>query len=238
MSLRSVIVPSLIWFGACATSDSPDGSENEDLVTDPDPDPDPGPGDAPNLPPEFSGDVASSVIENVTVELSVEVADPDGDAVEVTLTEQDDGSLFTLDPTTLTVSSFGTFDFERPTDVDGNNTYEFVVVASDGEATVEQRYPVAIENDDRSFDDLGATVLIGEGDDGSFGRNLAAVDDMDGDGRRELLVSAPFAFPDAGLLRVAGAGLPRAVRGPARRADRHGCVDPRSGGSLRGVRGG
>ncbi|MEN0067317.1 MAG: hypothetical protein AAGA48_34625 [Myxococcota bacterium] len=173
MSLRSVILPALGWLAACATP--PESRETA------------------NLPPEFSGDFERVVIENATVAFSVEVADPDGDPVEITLKEGDDSGRFTLDATTLTVSALETFDFERPVDVDGNNVYELVVAASDGNATTEQRYTVRIDNDEGSFDELGATVLIGEVE-GDLGRQLTFVDDTDGDGRRELLVSAPSAF--------------------------------------------
>ena len=98
--------------------------------------------------PSFS--VASdslSVSENGDTLLYTALAtDADaGDQVSYSLAGAD-ASQFSLDPTSGALSSLSPFDFETPLDIDGDNTYELEIVASDGSNTSILTLSVLVSN--------------------------------------------------------------------------------------------
>ncbi|MEO1171283.1 MAG: hypothetical protein AAFX94_04420, partial [Myxococcota bacterium] len=96
-----------------------------------------------NEPPVFSGVLAVQAEENTAVLVPVDVTDPDGDAVTLSLAGED-AALFTLDA--LSVRASAPFDFEAPTDADENNVYRITVTASDGVNTIDLEFTVTVTN--------------------------------------------------------------------------------------------
>lgn len=77
-----------------------------------------------NRAPIVSSSAAISINENTTGTLyTLSASDPDGDAVSVSVVPGGDEGAFDIDLNALTVSSTGGFDFEMPTDSDGDNVY-------------------------------------------------------------------------------------------------------------------
>jgi len=64
------------------------------------------------------------------------------------ISSEKDGSLFTLDPSSLQLTFIDSPDYETPNDEDGNNVYELVIVASSGTSgsTDSQTISVTVEN--------------------------------------------------------------------------------------------
>ncbi|WP_216665622.1 cadherin domain-containing protein, partial [Pseudoruegeria sp. HB172150] len=75
---------------------------------------------------------AIEVEEDQTAVYDFDAVDADGDTVTYSLGGGADVSLFTIDSATGEVSFVIAPDYEAPADADGDNVYEFEVVASDG----------------------------------------------------------------------------------------------------------
>lgn len=87
----------------------------------------------PNNSPVFtSGSVASLMENDTTTQYVAQATDADGDTVTYTIKSVIDGDLFSIDKNTGEVSFKSAPDFENPLNKNGDNTYQLIVVASDG----------------------------------------------------------------------------------------------------------
>ena len=73
-----------------------------------------------------------SVAENTTAVTTVTSTDVDGGAAVYSILVGGDGVKFTVNPGTGTLSFLAAPDYENPTDIGGNNTYDLTVQVSDG----------------------------------------------------------------------------------------------------------
>ncbi|MGZ8286175.1 MAG: cadherin domain-containing protein [Allosphingosinicella sp.] len=89
---------------------------------------------------------AVSVNENATVVTTVVGVDPDGGPVTYVILDGGDSGLFTIDATTGVLAFRAAPDFEAPGDVDGDNVYDVVVMASDGHWSDTQAIAVTVGN--------------------------------------------------------------------------------------------
>ncbi|QIG49920.1 calcium-binding protein [Nordella sp. HKS 07] len=96
-----------------------------------------------NHPPVITSDgggdtAALTIAENSTSVTTVVASDVDaGQTVTYSIAGGDDGALFTIDTSTGALSFASAPDFENPTDSDGNNIYNVIVRASDGNGGVD-----------------------------------------------------------------------------------------------------
>ncbi|MEO0422571.1 MAG: hypothetical protein AAF184_09570 [Pseudomonadota bacterium] len=116
-----------------------------------------------NEAPVFSGVLAVQAEENTDVLVPVEVADPDGDAITLSLAGGD-AALFSVDG--LAVRANAPFDFEAPTDGDEDNVYRFTVTASDGIDPIDLDFTVTVTNASDVAPDFAGTfdAPVPEGD--------------------------------------------------------------------------
>ena len=100
---------------------------------------------APNLPPTFSGSTSLSVIEGKEAVAALIFSDPEGRAVSQSITGGVDQARFQL--TTAGALSFAVpSDFESPSDVDANNSYQISITATDGVNEVSKAITVNVVN--------------------------------------------------------------------------------------------
>ena len=88
-------------------------------------------------PPEITSNgggptAAVDVAENTTAVTTVTATDPDLDTPTFSLGGGADQALFSIDETTGALAFVAAPDFENPTDIGANNTYDVIVRASDG----------------------------------------------------------------------------------------------------------
>ena len=102
--------------------------------------------DLPVISSNGGGDDAPiNVAENTTIVTTVTVDDPDLDAPTFSLNGGEDQAKFTIDAATGVLAFIAAPDFENPSDVGGDNHYEVVVHASDGNGgTDDQTITVAV----------------------------------------------------------------------------------------------
>lgn len=99
-----------------------------------------------NEAPVTSSAAALTVSENAAGTVYAGIAsDEDGDTLSWSI-EGTDAALFAIDSDTGAVTFVTPADFERPTDSDGDNYYEFTVVASDGALSDSQAVRMRIVN--------------------------------------------------------------------------------------------
>lgn len=84
--------------------------------------------------------------ENQLVVATLTATDLDGDPITFSITGGADAALFTIDATTGALSFVSAPDHEASADADGNNVYQVVVVASDGELSDTQEIAVTVSN--------------------------------------------------------------------------------------------
>ena len=153
-------------------------------------------GDAPvDSGPRFTGSFDHTVVEGEGAIIPVEVSDPDGDVLSVTIGGED-ASRFVVSSGQFAVIVPEALDYEDPADADGDNVYHFTLAATDGDTTVEQDYTVTITNvPDTAFEITGGLLLRGselfEYDEPETGSSVAGIGDVDGDGLDDLAVAAP-----------------------------------------------
>ena len=93
----------------------------------------------------------------------LDVTDPEGDTVTITVGNSPDGQFFTLDTSTGEIRSTQSFDFETPLDENGDNVYVQSVTLSDGTNTVSRNVTVSITNvDEAPVCDVVAPVSVDE----------------------------------------------------------------------------
>jgi Ca2+-binding RTX toxin-like protein len=102
---------------------------------------------APVITSNGGGATASvTLAENKMAVTVVTASDPDSPTVSYAIVGGEDAGAFTIDPATGELRFTTPPDFERPTDVDGDNTYRVVVAASDGSNIARQSLTIAIAN--------------------------------------------------------------------------------------------
>jgi hypothetical protein len=95
------------------------------------------------------GATAAYAMEEGTTAVTVATsADPDGTAATYSIAGGADASLFAIDSATGALRFVAAPDFEAPADAGGDNVYEVVVAASDGEASDSQAVSVTVGNVD------------------------------------------------------------------------------------------
>ncbi|WP_176599358.1 hypothetical protein [Sphingobium sp. 15-1] len=109
--------------------------------------------------------VSLAIQENGQAAADVRANDPDGDAISYTVTGGADAALFAIDAATGALRFKSAPDFEAPSDVDRNNSYDVIVSASDGSLSATQRFAIAVQNDNEvaritSFGGTDAVSLI------------------------------------------------------------------------------
>jgi Ca2+-binding RTX toxin-like protein len=95
--------------------------------------------------PAFSMDEESGFVARVAA------VDGDGDPVIYSIVGGADASRFVIDPATGNLTAATLLDFEAPVDSDGDNVYEVVVRASDGQLSDERQMSITVDDVD---DDL------------------------------------------------------------------------------------
>tara|TARA_Y100000052_G_scaffold27562_1_gene36361 strand:+ start:3637 stop:5703 length:2067 start_codon:yes stop_codon:yes gene_type:complete len=143
-----------------------------------------------NSAPQFtiSADITSD--ENETVSVTITVSDANGDAITVSLSGGADAALFSLDTSSLVLTSNTSFDFEAPRDANADNVYEVTLTASDGQTTVSRTFMITITNVIEGFADLRAVAFLGNQVNMDTGQVVAVLPDIDGDNRDEILFAA------------------------------------------------
>lgn len=116
-----------------------------------------------NHPPVITSDgggdtAALTIAENLTSVTTVVASDSDaGQTVTYAITGGADAALFTIDSSTGALSFVAPPDYENPTDADGNNIYNIIVRASDGNGGVDTQV-ISVTVSDAAD---GASPIIG-----------------------------------------------------------------------------
>lgn len=99
-----------------------------------------------NTPPVISTAAEVTLDEGTLVAADVDATDLEGSEVSYAIVGGADAALFTIDPVTGVVSFLAAPDFETPLDADGDNVYDVVVEASDGDVAAEQSLVITVAN--------------------------------------------------------------------------------------------
>ncbi|MDP9421702.1 MAG: cadherin domain-containing protein [Pseudomonadota bacterium] len=106
------------------------------------------------------GDSASlTVNENSQAVTTVAASDLDGDQVSYAIVGGADAALFAIDATTGALSFVSAPDHEAPADANGDNVYDVVVTASDGQLSDSQAVSVTVSNVNEAPVLSGGTTL-------------------------------------------------------------------------------
>ncbi len=97
-----------------------------------------------NDPAFAEATISTTVAENSLAVASTSASDADGDDLTYALATSADAAHFTIDPSSGVIVFNSEPDYEEPQDSDGNNVYEFSVIASDGTYSGAQDFAVAI----------------------------------------------------------------------------------------------
>lgn len=153
----------------------------------------------PEIVSNGGGNTASlSVAEGETAVTTVVATDSDSPALAYSITGGADATLFTIDAVTGALSFISAPDHEAAADADGDNTYDVVVTASDGQLTDSQAISVSVANVNEAPVLAGGTTLSL-----THGENAAAVatisaTDVDGPSITYAIVGGN----DAGLFAI------------------------------------
>jgi hypothetical protein len=90
--------------------------------------------------------VTRAILENTLAVTTMTAADPDGDALTISIAGGEDAALFQIDAATGVLSFITAPDHEMPADADHNNSYVVQVRASDGELFGEQTITVEVND--------------------------------------------------------------------------------------------
>ena len=128
--------------------------------------------------PVFTSPSAISVAENQVAVYEAVATDDEGDALVYSLSGTD-AALFTIDANTGEVSFITAPDFEVPGDADGDNVYDIIVTASDGDNSTNHNVAITVtnENDNIPVFTSPAAVSVAENRVTAY---EAAVTDADG----------------------------------------------------------
>jgi hypothetical protein len=103
--------------------------------------------EAPIITSDGGGATASkNVIENTTAVTTVTATDVDLNTLTYSISGGADAALFSINATTGVLTFLAAPDFENPTDIGSNNTYEVIVQVSDGVLTDTQTITVTVTN--------------------------------------------------------------------------------------------
>ncbi len=159
-----------------------------------------------NNAPTITSGTSFNLDENTTKITTVTATDPDGDALNFSITGGDDASLFAVDETTGELRFLNTPDFESPADADGDNLYEVEVTASDPKnGTDTQAINVTVNDVSETpltpievsqFDGSNGFKINGELEGDRAGRNVSGIGDINGDGIDDFIVGAFGADPN------------------------------------------
>ena len=141
-------------------------------------------GSAPVIQSDGGGDTAALLVaENMTAVTTVQASDIDSPSIAYSIAGGADAALFAIDGASGALAFVAAPDFEAPADADGDNVYEVVVRASDGERFDEQAIAVTIESANQAVaivsDGGGDSAALGVAEGASYVTTVAAVD---GDG--------------------------------------------------------
>lgn len=115
---------------------------------------------SPEIVSNGGGDTASvSVSEGEAGVTSVTATDADSATVTYSITGGADAALFTIDAVTGALNFVSAPDHESPADANGDNVYDVVVTASDGEHTDSQSISVTVSNVNEAPVLAGGTTL-------------------------------------------------------------------------------
>jgi Ca2+-binding RTX toxin-like protein len=142
-------------------------------------------GSAPVIQSNGGGDTAALLVAEDTVAVTtVQAFDLDGPAIAYSIAGGADAALFSIDAATGALVFAVAPDFQAPADADGDNVYEVVVRASDGERFDDQALSVAIEPANQAVvivsDGGGASAALGVAE-GATAVTVVAATDGDGD---------------------------------------------------------
>jgi len=100
-----------------------------------------------NQNPVINSAASASVQENQTSAIDVNATDADGDTITYSISGGADASLFNIVASTGVVTFKAAPDFEAPGDVGGNNVYDIVVTANDGNGgSASQNIAITVTN--------------------------------------------------------------------------------------------
>ena len=97
--------------------------------------------------PVFGSPTTASVAENQRLAYTTEATDGDGDTLTYSLSGMDE-ALFTIDAMTGVVSFIDAPDFENPADAGGDNVYNIIVTASDGDNSTEHEVAITVTDEE------------------------------------------------------------------------------------------
>ena len=103
--------------------------------------------EAPVITSNGGGDTAAiTIIENTSTVATLASSDPDGTARTYSISGGNDAAKFTINAATGALSFIAAPNYEAPTDSNGDNVYQVVVVASDGSLSDSQALSVTVGN--------------------------------------------------------------------------------------------
>lgn len=121
-----------------------------------------------------------AVDENGTAVTTVIAEDPERAGLAYSITGGADAALFTIDSATGVLSFVSAPDHEAAGDADGDNVYDVVVTASDGELTDSQSISVAVSNINEAPVIAGGTTLSLEHAENATAVTTISATDVDG----------------------------------------------------------
>ena len=122
--------------------------------------------DAPIITSDGSPDSAGvSILENTTFVTTVTATDVDGDTPTYSISGGVDAARFQIDMNTGVLSFSSSPDFESPLDANGDNVYEVVVAANDGNGgTDTQSVSITISDGNEAPTFVSNTLMLAEGE--------------------------------------------------------------------------
>lgn len=103
-----------------------------------------------NTPPTITTPAEATIDEGTLLAADVDATDLEGSEVNYTIAGGDDAGLFGIDPVTGEVSFLAAPDFETPLDANGDNVYDVIVEASDGDVAAQQSLVITVADTDEA----------------------------------------------------------------------------------------
>ena len=175
--------------------------------------------------PVFTSPATASVAENQAAAYGAVATDADGDTLVYSLSGTD-AALFTINANTGEVRFMAAPDFEMPGDDDGDNVYDIIITASDGDNSTNHNVAITVTDENHliplsSLDGSNGFTLTGiDAGDGS-GRSVSSAGDVNGDGYDDLIIGARYGDPNGD----SSAGETYVIHGGARAPGTDGVLD-------------